>query len=63
VRRGDDLFLTAGAYRRTLPLEPVLRRCRVASAVLRDQALNIRFVPDPELWPAPTSPSPEGGQP
>ena len=63
VRRGDDLFLTAGAYRRTLPLEPVLRRCRVASAVLRDQALNIRFVPDPELWPAPAQPSPEGEQP
>jgi arsenite-transporting ATPase len=74
VRRGDDLILTAGAYRRTLPLEPVLRRCRVAGAVLRDQALNIRFVPDPDLWPArdaaaqqsarpPHDPSPAGGQP
>ena len=78
VRRGDDLILTAGAYRRTLPLEPVLRRCRVAGAVLRDQALNIRFVPDPEQWPArdadaapaaappaqpPHDPSPAGGQP
>lgn len=76
VRRGDDLILTAGAYRRTLPLEPVLRRCRVAGAVLRDQALNIRFVPDPELWPQsaepaatpppaqpPQDPSPAGGQP
>ncbi|WP_326851461.1 ArsA family ATPase [Actinocrinis sp.] len=71
VRRGDDLILTAGAYRRTLPLQPVLRRCRVASAVLRDQALNIRFVPDPELWPEvsgpaaqpPQDPSPAGGQP
>jgi arsenite-transporting ATPase len=76
VRRGDDLILTAGAYRRTLPLEPVLRRCRVAGAVLRDQSLNIRFVPDPELWPQPAEPaaappaaepphdpSPAGGQP
>ena len=77
VRRGDDLILTAGAYRRTLPLEPVLRRCRVAGAVLRDQALNIRFVPDPDQWPArdageatatpparpPHDPSPAGGQP
>jgi arsenite/tail-anchored protein-transporting ATPase len=64
VRRGDDLVLTAGAHRRVLPLEPVLRRCRVAGAVLRDQALNIRFVPDPELWPvrdaAPSTPP--GGQ-
>ncbi|MGH3415157.1 MAG: ArsA family ATPase [Actinocrinis sp.] len=76
VRRGDDLILTAGAHRRTLPLEPVLRRCRVAGAVLRDQALNIRFVPDPDLWPArdapgaaqppaapPHDPSTAGGQP
>jgi arsenite-transporting ATPase len=76
VRRGDDLILTAGAYRRTLPLEAVLRRCRVAGAVLRDQALNIRFVPDPDQWPArdadaapaapppaPPDPSPAGGQP
>jgi hypothetical protein len=45
--------------------------------VLRDQALNIRFVPDPELWPQsaepaaaspppaqpPQDPSPAGGQP
>jgi arsenite/tail-anchored protein-transporting ATPase len=78
VRRGDDLILTAGAYRRTLPLEAVLRRCRVAGAVLRDQALNIRFVPDPDQWPArdadaapaaqppatpPHDPSPAGGKP
>lgn len=61
VRRGNDLILTAGAYRRTLPLEPVLRRCRVAGAVLRDQALNIRFVPDPQLWPARDASS-EGGR-
>lgn len=51
VRRGDDLVLTAGAHRRTLPLDSVLRRCRVAGAVLRDQALNIRFIPDPAQWP------------
>jgi arsenite-transporting ATPase len=65
VRRGDDLVLTAGAHRRVLPLESVLRRCRVAGAVLREQALNIRFMPDPDLWPvrdaAPSTPP--GGQP
>jgi hypothetical protein len=30
----------------------VLRRCRIAGAVLRNQALEIRFVPDPTQWPA-----------
>ena len=65
VRRGDDLVLTTGAHRRVLPLDSVLRRCRVAGAVLRDQALNIRFVPDPDLWPVrdAAQSTPPGGQP
>jgi arsenite/tail-anchored protein-transporting ATPase len=29
----------------------VLRRCKIAGAVLRNQALEIRFVPDPAQWP------------
>jgi arsenite-transporting ATPase len=52
VRRGDELILSVGPYRHALLLPPVLRRCRVAGAVLKDGALNIRFVPDPALWPA-----------
>jgi len=52
LRRDDELVLTVGPYRRTLRLEPVLRRCKIAGAVLRNQALEIRFVPDPALWPA-----------
>jgi arsenite/tail-anchored protein-transporting ATPase len=52
LRRDDELVLTVGPYRRTLRLEPVLRRCKIAGAVLRNQALEIRFVPDPAQWPA-----------
>lgn len=52
VRRGDELILSVGPYRHAVLLPPVLRRCRVAGAVLKDGALNIRFVPDPALWPA-----------
>jgi arsenite-transporting ATPase len=61
VRRGDDLVLTAGAHRRTFPLEPVLRRCKVSGAVLRDQALHIRFAPDPQQWPEPRAPQTAAG--
>jgi arsenite-transporting ATPase len=52
LRRDEELVLTVGPYRRTLRLEPVLRRCKIAGAVLRNQALEIRFVPDPAQWPA-----------
>jgi arsenite-transporting ATPase len=52
LRRDDEVVLTVGPYRRTLRLEPVLRRCRISGAVLRNQALEIRFVPDPAQWPA-----------
>jgi arsenite-transporting ATPase len=50
--------LTVGPYRRTLRLEPVLRRCKIAGAVLRNQALEIRFVPDPAQWPEQQSAEP-----
>ncbi|HTJ68004.1 MAG TPA: ArsA-related P-loop ATPase [Actinospica sp.] len=52
LRRDEELVLTVGPYRRTLRLEPVLRRCKIAGAVLRNQALEIRFVPDPAQFPA-----------
>ncbi|MHA6759319.1 ArsA family ATPase [Streptacidiphilus sp. PAMC 29251] len=51
VRRGDDLVLGVGGYRRTLVLPSALRRCTVAGAALRDGVLNLRFAPDPQLWP------------
>ncbi|MFJ7148136.1 ArsA family ATPase [Streptomyces sp. NPDC100445] len=52
VRRGDELLVTVGPFRRIVPLPAVLRRCTVAGAALRDGELRIRFAPDPGLWPA-----------
>ncbi|MFF7488175.1 ArsA family ATPase [Streptomyces luteogriseus] len=51
VRRGDELVVTAGRFRRVVPLPSVLRRCTVDGAALRDGELRIRFAPDPQLWP------------
>ncbi len=51
IRRGDELVVTAGRFRRIVPLPSALRRCTVGGAALRDGELRIRFVPDPELWP------------
>ncbi|MEU0372146.1 ArsA-related P-loop ATPase [Streptomyces sp. NPDC006283] len=51
VRRGDELLIDAGAFRRILPLPSALRRCTVAGAGLTDGVLKVRFTPDPALWP------------
>lgn len=51
VRRGDELVLDAGPFRRILPLPPALRRCDVSGAGLADGVLKVRFTPDPRLWP------------
>lgn len=51
VRRGDELIVTAGPYRRVLELSSALRRCRIAGAALEEGELVINFAPDPELWP------------
>ncbi|KJY17161.1 MULTISPECIES: ArsA family ATPase [Streptomyces] len=51
VRRGDELLLTAGPYRRIVPLPSALRRCTVSGAALTEGELRIRFTPDPGLWP------------
>ncbi|MGW2487711.1 ArsA family ATPase [Streptomyces sp. NPDC001606] len=52
IRRGDELVLTVGPFRRIVPLPSALRRCTVAGAGLREGELRIRFAPDPALWPA-----------
>ncbi|MFJ7154728.1 ArsA family ATPase [Streptomyces sp. NPDC101118] len=52
VRRGDELLLTAGPFRRIVPLPSAPRRCTVSGAALRDGELAIRFTPDPALWPS-----------
>ncbi|MEU2430058.1 ArsA-related P-loop ATPase [Streptomyces sp. NPDC007861] len=51
VRRGDELVLTAGPFRRIVPLPSALRRCTVSGAGLTDGVLGVRFTPDPALWP------------
>ncbi|MER6162523.1 ArsA-related P-loop ATPase [Streptomyces sp. NPDC001868] len=51
IRRGDELVVTAGQFRRIVPLPSALRRCTVDGAALRDGELRIRFAPDPQLWP------------
>ncbi|GAA3751327.1 ArsA family ATPase [Streptomyces tremellae] len=58
VRRGDELLLTVGPFRRIVPLSSALRRCTVAGAALTGGVLRVRFAPDPALWPkgGPTGP-------
>ncbi|MGX1370629.1 arsenite-transporting ATPase [Streptomyces canus] len=51
IRRGDELVVSAGQFRRIVPLPSALRRCTVAGAALREGELRIRFAPDPVLWP------------
>ncbi|MFF1375481.1 ArsA family ATPase [Streptomyces sp. NPDC058308] len=51
IRRGDELVVTAGPFRRIVTLPSALRRCTVAGAGLRDGELRVRFAPDPDLWP------------
>lgn len=55
VRRGDELVVGIGAYRRVLPLPSGLRRCTVSGAGLADGVLSLRFTPDPALWPGGTA--------
>ncbi|MDJ0383331.1 ArsA-related P-loop ATPase [Streptomyces sp. G-G2] len=51
VRRGDELLLTAGPFRRIVSLPSALRRCTVSGAGLHEGTLRIRFTPDPGQWP------------
>lgn len=49
--RGSDLIVTVGSHRRVMALPAGLQRCLVAGAGLHDGHLDIRFTPDPDLWP------------
>jgi arsenite-transporting ATPase len=51
VRRGDELVIDVGEFRRIIPLTSALRRCTVSGAALRDGVLQVRFTPDPQQWP------------
>jgi arsenite-transporting ATPase len=50
VRKGDDLVLTVGSYRRAIALPSVLKRCVVDGAALRDGRLRVRFRADGDVW-------------
>jgi arsenite/tail-anchored protein-transporting ATPase len=57
TRFGDDLVVTAAGTRRSLRLDPLLRRCSVTGGRLVEPGtatarLEIGFEPDPRLWPA-----------
>jgi arsenite-transporting ATPase len=57
TRWEDDLVVTAAGARRSVPLDSLLRRCRVSGATLTEPGtartrLDVRFVPDPQQWPA-----------
>jgi arsenite-transporting ATPase len=57
TRFGDFLVLTAAGARRSLRLDPLLRRCTVTGGRLDDPGgpgarLLVGFEPDPDLWPA-----------
>nr|WP_055503198.1 ArsA family ATPase [Nonomuraea pusilla] len=43
ARKGDELIVTAGPYRRVLALPAALARRKIAGAVLRDGLLQVRF--------------------
>ncbi|GII76076.1 arsenic-transporting ATPase [Sphaerisporangium rufum] len=43
ARKGDELIITAGSYRRVLALPAALARGRVRDAALRDGHLRVRF--------------------
>ncbi|MEO3871484.1 ArsA family ATPase [Nonomuraea sp. B12E4] len=43
ARKGDELIVTAGPYRRILALPAALARRRISGATLRDGALRVRF--------------------
>jgi arsenite-transporting ATPase len=50
TRRGDELSVTVGSWRRLLSLPSVLRRCVVTGARLSEGELLVSFEPDPAQW-------------
>lgn len=51
ARAGDELVVTVGGNRRVLALPSVLRRCTVVAGSFDAEQLQVRFRPDPRLWP------------
>ena len=61
VRRGDELTITVGTFRRSFVLPGVLRRSTVTGATMRERTLRVRFVPDPGQWPTERGTAPSHG--
>lgn len=56
TRWGDELVVGLAGLRRSLPLDPLLRRCTVTGASVQhpgtaDAVLAVSFAPDPAQWP------------
>ncbi|GHE13216.1 hypothetical protein GCM10011381_34380 [Klenkia taihuensis] len=57
TRWSDELVVGLAGLRRSLPLDPLLRRCTVTGASVQhpgtpDAVLAVAFAPDPAQWPA-----------
>jgi arsenite-transporting ATPase len=61
-RRGDELVVKVGQYKRTLILPQTLQRLEVREASFVGDTLEIRFAREPGVGPAPRARSAEGGR-
>lgn len=48
---GEDAVLTVAGVRRIVALPSVLRRCVLEQAVVDSGVLDLRFAPNPDVWP------------
>lgn len=48
---GEDAVLTVAGMRRIVPLPSVLRRCVLHHVHVAHAAVDLGFLPDPDLWP------------
>jgi len=55
ARRGDELIVTVGSYRRVLPLPAALARAVVSGARLDNGRLQVRFAPQQAPTPRPAA--------
>ncbi|WP_336216903.1 ArsA family ATPase [Nonomuraea sp. LPB2021202275-12-8] len=61
ARKGDELIITAGPYRRILALPAALARRQISGAVLRDGLLRVRFTSEAKPDEANVADAPEEG--
>ena len=61
ARKGDELIITAGPYRRILALPSSLARRKISGAVLRDGVLRVRFTSEAKPDEANVTAHPDAG--